>query len=75
MKYESIVFTSPTLQVSIFEGRLARKLHFHNFDIQSLREVRHESFEGFQGCPEGNLFLKDIRCASMCNMPRKVDGE
>ena len=39
---ESFIFTSSTF---IFvEGSLARKLHFHIFYVQFLREVSHESF-------------------------------
>ena len=32
------------LQFSLFEGHLARKLHFHIFHCHSLRDVWHESF-------------------------------
>ena len=59
VSHESFAFTSSTftfwgmsraktsfshLQLSDFEGGLARKLRFHIFNFQILREVSHESF-------------------------------
>ena len=59
VSHESFVFTSSTfrlwrrsrtkasfshLQLLDFEGGLARKLRFHIFNFQFLREVSHESF-------------------------------
>ena len=59
VSHESFVFTSSTfrlwrrsstkascshLPLSLFEGCLARKLRFHIFNFQILKEVSHESF-------------------------------
>ena len=59
VSHESLVFTSATFRfwgtsrtkasfshvpLSDFEGRLARKLHFHMCHFQILRDVSHESF-------------------------------
>ena len=39
-----ITITATPLQLSLFQGRLARKDHFHIFTFQIMRDVSHERF-------------------------------
>ena len=57
VSHESFVFTS--IQLSLFEGRLARKLRFHIFHFQILSLA-------------GNAFLKFSGCTKCCVLPDKT---
>ena len=52
---------------SIFEGSLARKLHFHGFHVQFLREVLRESFIFTSSTfSSNNSFRKHLSLAMSC---------
>ena len=62
--HESFIFTSSTF---IFEGSLARKLHFHVFHVQFLREVLRESFIFTSSTfSSNNSFRKHLSLAMSC---------
>ena len=65
----------PHLQLSLFEGSLARKLRFHIFHCQNLREVSHQSFVftfRFWGKAPTKCVLRVSRWTKFCVLQDKT---